>query len=108
MRSNLFRLTPDPIRLLGFVILPSHEVTLQERVLLLSVLKKHLLIYLHNFCCQIYADMLERQQQQGKDFGGNLPENYLSKISEDQLYQLHALHQEITSPSEGSDVNGKN
>lgn len=57
---------------------------------------------------KIYADMLERQQQQGKDFGGNLPENYLSKISEDQLYQLHALHQEITSPSEGSDVNGKN
>lgn len=60
------------------------------------------------FCsCQIYADLLERQQQQGNDFGSNISEEYLQNIDEDQLYQLYALHQEITNVSEGSDVNKK-
>lgn len=56
---------------------------------------------------KIYADLLERQQQQGDNFGSNISEEYLQNIDEDQLYQLYALHQEITNTSEGSDANKK-
>ena len=59
------------------------------------------------FSCQIYADLLERQQQQGNNFGSNISEDYLQNINEDQLFQLYALHQEITNVSEGSDANEK-
>jgi len=57
---------------------------------------------------KIYADMLERQQQEGKDFGSQMQEGYLSNINEDQLYQLYTLHQEITTnPTDSSDPTGK-
>ena len=52
--------------------------------------------------------MLERQQQEGKDFGSQMQEGYLSNINEDQLYQLYTLHQEITTnPTDSSDPTGK-
>lgn len=52
----------------------------------------------------MYADMLERQQEQGKDFGSQLSEDQLSNVNEGQLCQLYALHQEITTESDNSDT----
>ena len=58
-------------------------------------------------CLQIYADMLEKQQKEGKDFGSHMSEDYMSNTSEEQLYQLYTLHQEINDPSESSDSTKK-
>ncbi|KAJ7386711.1 acetate non-utilizing protein 9 [Desmophyllum pertusum] len=52
---------------------------------------------------KMYADLLERQQQQGKGLGSQLSEDQLSSVNEEQLHQLYALHQEITTPSDNSD-----
>ena len=52
--------------------------------------------------------MLEEQQLEGKDFGSHMSEDYTSNISEEQLYQLYTLHQEITNTSESSDSTEKN
>jgi len=52
---------------------------------------------------QMYADLLERQQEEGKGFGGQLSEEQLTTVNEEQLRQLYALHQEITTPSDNSD-----
>ena len=51
----------------------------------------------------MYADLLERQQEEGKGFGGQLSEEQLTSVNEEQLHQLYALHQEITTPSDNSD-----
>ena len=51
---------------------------------------------------QMYADLLERQQEEGKAFGGQLSEEQLTSVNEEQLRQLYALHQEITTPSDNS------
>ena len=56
---------------------------------------------------QMYADMLERQQEEGKDFGGQLSEEQLTSVNEEQLHQLFALHQEITTPSNNSSSTGR-
>lgn len=57
----------------------------------------------------MYADLLERQQEEGKDFGNHLSNDQLSSASEEQLYQLYTLHQEITTPSDhNSDSTEKN
>ena len=52
---------------------------------------------------QMYADVLERQQEEGKGFGSQLSEEQLTSVNEEQLHQLYALHQEITTPSGNSD-----
>lgn len=51
---------------------------------------------------QMYADLLERQQEEGKGFGGQLSEEQLTSVNEEQLHQLYALHQEITTLPEDS------
>ena len=51
--------------------------------------------------------MLEEQEKEGKDFGSHMSEDYMSNISEEQLYQLYTLHQEISDPSESSDSTKK-
>lgn len=51
---------------------------------------------------QMYADLLERQQEEGKGFGGQLSEEQLTSVNEEQLRQLYALHQEITTLPEDS------
>jgi len=51
----------------------------------------------------MYADLLERQQEEGKGFGGQLSEEQLTTVNEEQLRQLYALHQEITTPPDNSD-----
>lgn len=48
----------------------------------------------------MYADMLERQQELGKDFGSYLSEDQLSSANDEQLCQLYALHQEIATDSD--------
>lgn len=49
---------------------------------------------------KMYADMLERQQELGKDFGSYLSEDQLSSANDEQLCQLYALHQEIATDSD--------
>lgn len=51
---------------------------------------------------QMYADLLERQQEEGRGFGGQLSEEQLTSVNEEQLHQLYALHQEITTLPEDS------
>lgn len=51
---------------------------------------------------QMYADLLERQQEEGRGFGGQLSEEQLTSVNEEQLRQLYALHQEITTLPEDS------
>ena len=51
----------------------------------------------------MYADLLERQQDEGQGFGDQLSEEQLTSVNEEQLRQLYALHQEITTPSDYSD-----
>ena len=51
---------------------------------------------------QMYADLLERQQGEGKGFGGQLSEEQLTCVNEEQLSQLYALHQEITTLPQNS------
>lgn len=51
---------------------------------------------------QMYADLLERQQEEGRGFGGQLSGEQLTSVNEEQLHQLYALHQEITTLPEDS------
>lgn len=51
---------------------------------------------------KMYADLLERQQGEGKGFGGQLSEEQLTSVNEEQLRQLYALHQEITTLPDNS------
>ena len=50
----------------------------------------------------MYADLLERQQEEGKGFGDQLSEEQLTSVNEEQLHQLYALHQEITTLPDNS------
>jgi len=55
----------------------------------------------------MYADLLERQQEEGKGFGGQLSEEQLTSVNEEQLRQLYELHHEITTPSDNSNSTGR-
>ncbi|KAL9967175.1 hypothetical protein ACROYT_G025351 [Oculina patagonica] len=52
---------------------------------------------------KMYADLLERQQKEGMGFGSQLTEGQLASVNEEQLHQLYALHQEITTPSDSTE-----
>lgn len=51
----------------------------------------------------MYADLLEKQQEEGKGFGSHLSEDQLTSVNEEQLRQLYTLHQEINTPSDSTE-----